>query len=447
MSVGDMIRVARENRGLSQDGLSRLLAVSAGRKPHNGPGRNQVYRWETNKRGPKMWRPHIERVLAIDLSGYPGTGSRPMETTSERFGAHPRNEAGAIPLDPVASLVELLPLSDRLAQADEGLGMALDRRMVLTDGGGLALSALVPEALPRAVAPEAVGYFRRQLVEHWRADSVLDAEHLIQTATMQARLISNLASAAEGDLRRQLWQISAGFTGLITWLWQDAGKLDRASMWGNLTLELAHRALDDQLIAHALTNRSMIGMDQGDGASTVELAAAALAKEKRLCAKVRVQALQQAAHGYALKGDRAASDRLLDEAELLIGRIDDDFPWGNAPRTPHYLEIQRATCYTRLRLGDEAVRLWERIMPLVSRRNSGVFNARRAAALADSGRPDEAFGALGHALIIAKESRSVRLRWELETAWLRLSPWHHAAPGRQARELLDDLGLYTAHEG
>ena len=350
---GKLVREARRARRLSQEGLSRLLAVSAGREPHDGPGRNQVYRWEKNKRQLEMWRPHVERVLGIDLPD--GRGD---------------------------SVADLPSPSSPLVHVEGGLAMALDRRMLLADSGGLAIAAVtsVPP-VPRNVAPGIVNYFRKELEQHWRTNSVVGPEHLLSTVTMQARVIGGLAAAAEGGLRRQMWQMASAFAGLITWLWQDAGSLDRASMWGSLAVDLAHRANDAQLISHALTNEAMVGMDQGDGHACVELASAALANEGKLCAKVRVQAMQQAAHGHAMTGDRDACDQLLDRAQPLIDKMDDDFPWGNAPRTPLYLEIQRASCYTRLGMGDEAVRLWDQVMPLVSRQSSGVFNARRAGAL------------------------------------------------------------------
>jgi hypothetical protein len=62
-------------------------------------------------------------------------------------------------------------------------------------------------------------------------------------------------------------------------------------------------------------------------------------------AKCRILALQHQAHGHAMLGDRAAADRLLDTASATTGRVDDG---QNARRrTPHYVEVQRATCYGR----------------------------------------------------------------------------------------------------
>ncbi len=64
-------------------------------------------------------------------------------------------------------------------------------------------------------------------------------------------------------------------------------------------------------------------------------------------AKCRILALRHQAYGHAMPGDRAAADRLLDTAPATTGRVDDGHRWGNACRTPHYAEVQRAICYGR----------------------------------------------------------------------------------------------------
>ncbi|WP_421108780.1 helix-turn-helix domain-containing protein [Streptomyces sp. NEAU-S77] len=415
VTIGERIRERRTELGMGQGQLAVKVNQLAG-LTSGGLTRNEISRYERGLRKPHDWLPLIARALGVSIGWLTGA---PAPAT--------------------------LALADALSQLEQDLGMTIDRRTFLTDSSGLALS-VIPSGVPgsKAVPPEAVTYFRRQLDDLWRADAAQSPRRLIPTAAAQFQLVAHLATNSHGDLRKRLWQTAAAFTGLITWLYQDAGQLDQASAWGTRTLELAHRAHDKQLVAHALTNRAMVDMDLGDGPTTVEMASAALADEKRLCAKVKVQALQQAAHGHALVGDRRACDQLLDRAGRLIDRIDDDHPWGVATRTPLYLEIQRATCYSRMQLGSEAVRLWDQVMPSAEWRNSGVFAARQAAALADSRRPDEAVAALEAAVHVAEEVESARLRRELTTAWERLAPWHLAPQGQEVRALFDGIGLPTA---
>ncbi len=118
--------------------------------------------------------------------------------------------------------------------------------------------------------------------------------------------------------------------------------------------------------------------------------------------------LQQQAHGASLIGDRAAVDHLIDTADGLLCRVDDDLPWGNAcRRTQGYLEVQRATCYGRLGLGVEAGALWPQVLdtvPPTARRDRGVYMARHATA-----------GIARAVAEIAVETRSARMRRELGT--------------------------------
>ncbi|GAA3386608.1 hypothetical protein [Cryptosporangium minutisporangium] len=108
---------------------------------------------------------------------------------------------------------------------------------------------------------------------------------------------------------------------------------------------------------------------------------------------MRVFAYQQQAHGASLLNDRAEVDRLLDTAGALIGSVDVEL-WGTAClRTPHYVEVQRATCYGRLGVPREAERIWSQILPEAppsARRDVGVWSARRAQAAAAAGEPEQA---------------------------------------------------------
>ncbi|GAB3012176.1 hypothetical protein GCM10023080_093770 [Streptomyces pseudoechinosporeus] len=111
----------------------------------------------------------------------------------------------------------------------------------------------------------------------------------------------------------------------------------------------------------------------------------------------------------SLTRDRDAVDRLIDQASGLLGRVDDDLPWGNAcRRTPGYLEVQRATCYGRLGLGAEAVSLWDQVLDIVpetARRDRGVYLARHATPAAGAGEPEQALEIARTVADIAAETR------------------------------------------
>ncbi|MFF7534518.1 hypothetical protein ACFZB2_36255 [Streptomyces bobili] len=206
------------------------------------------------------------------------------------------------------------------------------------------------------------------------------------------------------------------------------------------------RSRDPHLIGYSLVNQAQVRTDLGDGHAVIDLCEATLADSPGLLPKVRIMAMQQQAHGASLIRDRQSVDQLIDQASRLLPTVDDDLPWGNAcRRTPGYLEVQRATCYGRLGLGNEAMSLWEQVLqtvPETARRDRGVYLARHATAAARAGEPDQALAIARSAADIAAETRSARMRRELATLQRAMRPWQDAPVGQD----LDHL-LASAYDG
>ncbi|MEU5115116.1 Twin-arginine translocation pathway signal [Streptomyces longwoodensis] len=293
---------------------------------------------------------------------------------------------------------------------------------------------------PQHVDPALIDYFQQQLEGHYRADMFLGPHDLIGTVSAQYQLIDKLVRSAKGETRRGLLRVGAAYAALVGWLYQDAGDLDGAHFWRGVTQEIAMRSRDPHLIGYSLVNQAQVRTDLGDGPAVIDLCEAALEDSEHLVPKVRIMAMQQQAHGASLTQDRGAVDRLLDEAGALLGRVDDDLPWGNAcRRTPGYLEVQRATCYGRLGLGAEAVSLWSQVLdvvPQAARRDRGVYLARHATAAAGAGEPEQAVEIARTVAEIAVETRSARMRRELATLQRAMRPWHDAPVGRDLTEAL-----------
>ncbi|MDX2909254.1 Twin-arginine translocation pathway signal [Streptomyces griseiscabiei] len=302
-------------------------------------------------------------------------------------------------------------------------------------------AALAPGPFaPQHVDPALIDYFQQQLEGHYRADMFLGPHDLIGTVSAQYQLIDKLVRSAKGETRRGLLRAGAAYAALVGWLYQDAGDMEAAAFWRGVTQEIAMRSRDPHLIGYSLVNQAQVRTDLGDGPAVIDLCEAALADLHRLVPKVRIMAMQQQAHGASLAGDRGAVDRLIDHADGLLGRVDDDLPWGNAcRRTPGYLEIQRATCYGRLGLGSEAVALWSQVLdavPETARRDRGVYLARHATAAAGAGEPEQAVEIARTAAGIAAETRSARMRRELVTLQRVMRPWQDAPVGQDLAEVL-----------
>ncbi|MFD5188400.1 Twin-arginine translocation pathway signal [Streptomyces sp. NPDC058357] len=293
---------------------------------------------------------------------------------------------------------------------------------------------------PQHVDPALIGYFQQQLEGHYRADMLLGPHDLIGTVSAQYQLIDKLVRSAKGETRRGLLRVGAAYAALVGWLYQDAGDMDGAAFWRGVTQEIATRSRDPHLIAYSLVNQAQLRTDLGDGHAVVDLCEAALDDADRLVPKVRIMAMQQQAHGASLAGERGLVDQLIDQADRLLPRVDDDLPWGNAcRRTPGYLEVQRATCYGRLGLGAEAGALWSQVLAIVpetARRDRGVYMARQATAAAAAREPDQAVEIARSAATIAVETRSARMRRELVTLERAMRPWQDAPVGRDLAEIL-----------
>ncbi|MEU3876859.1 MULTISPECIES: Twin-arginine translocation pathway signal [Streptomyces] len=292
----------------------------------------------------------------------------------------------------------------------------------------------------RHVDPALIGYFRDQLEGHYKADMLLGPHDLIGTVSAQYELIDRLVRAARAETRRELLRVGAAYAALIGWLYQDAGDLGAASFWRGITQELAMRVQDPDLIGYSLVNLAHVRTDLGDGTGVVDLCEAVLTGGRALSPKVRVMALQQQAHGASLNDDRRSVDTFIDEAEALLGRVDDEVPWGNAcRRTPCYLEVQRATCYGRLGLGAEADALWNHVLaevPATARRDRGVYLARQATAAAIARAPDRAVDIARDAARIARDTGSARMRRELGLLRRAMHPWHDEPVGEQLDAVL-----------
>jgi hypothetical protein len=425
-----------------------------------------IFRWEREGLSVERYELLYARALGIDpdelaagppgMAPYPEDDGQPagdvrlLALRDDPLGLietgtviHPR---GGTYFDPTG-------LADRLVVATMGLGgdvvpVAVDRRTFVA---GTAAAGLHLPSLPGAdsapvegpVAPEVVDYFRMQLAGHYTADMYLGPLYLIPTVQTQAELITRLAAAADAPVRRGLLDTGAAYAALLGWLYQDAGDLAASARWRDTTLSLAHRSGDAQLVSYALTNKAMLALDEGDGVAVVDFARAALAGARELSPKTRVLALQHQAQGHAMLGDREAADRLLDEAAAIVGRVDDEYLWGNScRRTPHHVEVQRATCYGRTGRSQDAADaagLWDQIMdsmPETARRDNAVFRARQSAALARVPDPDRAVWAAAEAAGAVSVTGSARLRREIREIPGHARAWEGTAAGRELREIV-----------
>ncbi len=327
------------------------------------------------------------------------------------------------------------------------LAFAGDSRQDDAETTGIVIP-VTPASYQGPVAPELIDYFQTQLSGHYQADMMLGPRALIGTVSAQSDLIGQLLDAADGTTRQRLTEVGTAYRAFVGWLYLDAGDADLAARWHGSALELAHRSGNREAISCTLVDLAMAHTDRQAGRAAADLCVSALQDAHHIGPEVRVFALQQQAHGISLLPgrDRAEVDRLLDDAGALVGQVDHE-EWGTAcRRTPNYVEIQRATCYGRLGLADEASRLWDQLIPSQpgsSLRDVGVWTARHATARAQANDPDHAVDLARRAVSMAVTTGSARARRELGKLEQAMRPWQDAPVSRDLAEILAPAKMGT----
>jgi hypothetical protein len=345
----------------------------------------------------------------------------------------------------IRGLARLIGRSDsytgRVISGERPRNVDLARRVddVLGAGGEITAAAsrqAPPPAEEVHVPQELIDYFASQLTAHYEADRYAGPGTFIPVAQAQHKVAAEYAGKAKGTDRAALEAAAAGFAGLLGWLYQDAGKMAESARWHGLMADHAQRSGDEQLAAFAAQATAFMRADMGDAAAVLDLTGEALAGRSRLAPKVVIHLLQQRAHGLTLAGgDGDEALRLLDEAEGFMGEADDGRPWGTAVNSPRFIDVQRATVWTRLGDAREALALLDDLLPdIPAGRDRGVFLARRALNLALSGEPDEAVAVARDVIPFARMTGSARMRRELGVLRDRMVPFP-----RQGRELAEAM--------
>jgi tetratricopeptide (TPR) repeat protein len=163
-------------------------------------------------------------------------------------------------------------------------------------------------------------------------------------------------------------------------------------------------------------------MRQPDEAVAVAEASIRLAGPR---SRIGAVAATYASHEHALAGDRAACDRLCDEARNALDHEDGSgLPWAQFSDEP-YINVHHARSLAAL--GDYQVAATsfrtaiDDLQPGYHR-DRGVYLAREATAYAGSGDADHAADIGVQALAVGAETRSGRIWTELAALETRLKP-------------------------
>uniref|UniRef100_A0AAU2A9L1 Helix-turn-helix transcriptional regulator n=1 Tax=Streptomyces sp. NBC_00093 TaxID=2975649 RepID=A0AAU2A9L1_9ACTN len=343
-------------------------------------------------------------------------------------------------------------LIDQPASVTEHEAMSpLNRRSLLK--GGIAAAALpglgldelqhVASALDdarRYMDGPVVDYLRRQIASCKQDDGALGPKKTLPVMLGLLGAIEQHARDVRPNIRRELLAIGADGAEFAGWLYRDVHQPLTAGFWYDRAMEWAQEANDPAMQAYVLLKKSQMAYDERDALRVLTLAQAASHERYQLPPRVRAEVAQQEALGYAMLGEPldVVKEKLEDAHGLLASIPTDEPPALNAYFTENTLLLRNASSYTEAGKPAMAADLFGEVIAsgVLSKRDTGYFNARRAVAVALSGEPDQA-AALGresaevaHAL---KSQRTVRVLTEVLHT---LGRWESRPAVREFREAL-----------
>jgi tetratricopeptide (TPR) repeat protein len=319
-----------------------------------------------------------------------------------------------------------------------------------TEGDTLEYELDAQVRRPLASTVDQVEELLTHLREQWhllvRTDNLFGPRFALGGVLLQLQLLHELLTSARAAARVEFVKQAAQYAESAAWLYEDGGDLSTAQAYNDRAMAWAQEAGDDQMVVWTMFRRSQQAAYRGDAAQVIGLCQAARRNDRVLTAPMRAAIAQQQAHGYALDGDEASTQRLLDESHrwAATDAAGDARQGHGSFCTDSYIELQRAACYLRLGQPRDAVRLYEAALPTlprVYRRDRGVGLSRCAIAHLAVGQPEQAATVALEALQIAVDVGSQRTLRQVQAVGRRLTPHRSLEPvGR----LLAELALVTA---
>ncbi|SER83560.1 Helix-turn-helix domain-containing protein [Streptomyces sp. yr375] len=177
----------------------------------------------------------------------------------------------------------------------------------------------VVESEHRVDAPT-LNWLDRLLAEHRRAEDEIGSRPLVHVMRQQLRTVVDLYAGARGPLADRVIRLASEHAQFLAWMAQDQGRTAAALAWYDRSHEWALEAGDANMAATTLSMKAHMAWSGGRGDRAVRLAEAARWSAPGTSLGVQGMAAQMAARGHALNGDGDDAERLLDEAQSLIGQ-------------------------------------------------------------------------------------------------------------------------------
>jgi transcriptional regulator with XRE-family HTH domain len=285
-----------------------------------------------------------------------------------------------------------------------------------------------------------VDYFRNQLDHSKAADGDSGPAKALPLVLGLLGVISQHVREVKPVVRPALLSLASDGAEFAGWLYRDLQDHPSAAYWYDRAMEWAQQANDPLMQSYVLLKKSQMAYDERDAIRVSTLAEAAGHGPQRLPPALQAEITQQQALGLAmLGGSMSAVQAKIDTAR---GWLDSAVPGDEQERlsglstryfTAETLRLRCAACYTEVGKPAQAAALFGQVLgcATLSQRDRGFFSARRAAALALSGEPDEAATAGLQSIQVAQTMRSQRTVRVLAGVVQTLHPWS-SRPGPKA---------------
>ncbi|WP_369164962.1 XRE family transcriptional regulator [Streptomyces sp. AFD10] len=343
------------------------------------------------------------------------------------------------------------PTTSTSVEFDERDAMSpFNRRELLKSGASAAfLSTLNHNKIPRTAGDSdtkrrytgdaSVAYFGEILTKAKGDDGTLGPKETLPMVLGLLDAIDLRAREVKPQIRSEFLSLGAEGAEFAGWLYRDIQQPHAAAFWYDRAMEWAQEADNVSMQGYVLLKKSQMAYDQRDALRVLTLAQAAGHQRWQLPSRVRAEVMQQEALGRAMLGDPLDTvRRKLDAAADLLANTPEDAEALGAYFNGHTRMIRDAITLTEAGKPSMAVDIFSDALSAnaMSYRDTGFFNARRAAALALSGEPDEAARVGAASAAVACEVKSGRTVRVLGDVLHILERWRDRPAVRELRDAL-----------
>jgi transcriptional regulator with XRE-family HTH domain/tetratricopeptide (TPR) repeat protein len=409
--IGALLRELRVKAHRSQSDQAEVLSDLAG----TAVTRNQVSRWENEKRTPG---PYWQRHLAASF-GVPAMDLRRAVSASraaERYGW-------------------------QRIDSDE------DARVLRRDFLGSAVVAGLATGLPdfiqpvagRRVSSDVVALLHRRIARLRRLDDILGGADTFQIYAAEAEATTNLLKQASytAATGRDLLAIAAEQAQQAGWAAFDSGRHADAERFYSTSLRAAKEAASPLLAGNSLAHLSY--QQTSTGHSGIEAATASCdTAGDHAPSAVRALLLGRLAWAHAVAGDAGETERALASAESAVASADSKTVPGWAEWMDHtQAQIVAGRCWTELHRPLRAIPVLESALAVYDdshARDKSLYLTWLAESYIDAAEVEQATSVTNRALDLSAGIGSVRPRQRVMTVIRRLAQ-HHNLP--QVAELME----------